>query len=473
MLVNRKDFNCRTGSILALVLLFLAAGVHAVTLDGISIQGASGVTTSEQEAPSVRAAESLFRSSVPQNDHLWTFDQITHRVLLEHPAILAKRSAAEAARADVDAAKWERFPTPAITADKSLDERFVTPARNIDPSKNTDKTFILQQPLWSGGRITYSISAAKFRYGESQESIHEVEENILLAIANAFVEASRWQAHKAVRAESLQQHQHLYEMIKRRVQAEASPQVDLDLAQGRLYQSESDLSYAEQMMQSALLQLSQLAGSPVGAVAALEGALFSQLESQEKSVSGAQAQSPVLARLAHAKDAAEADVNIKKSAYWPQLALRYEKQTGPFTYNLDRLMLTANMQIGAGLSIMPGVEAARARAEAAALERESATRDLAQQVSVDWSNYVAARARVVQASKASLISDIVFESYTRQYTAGRKSWLDVMNSVREASQSKDMIIDVYAQMIGSGLRLLVLTGRLHPAALEEPLRYTQ
>jgi adhesin transport system outer membrane protein len=54
----------------------------------------------------------------------------------------------------------------------------------------------------------------------------------------------------------------------------------------------------------------------------------------------------------------------------------------------------------------------------------------------------------------------VFESYTRQYTAGRKTWLDVMNTVRESTQSDVAVTDAGTQAAAASLRLKLASGNL-------------
>lgn len=125
-------------------------------------------------------------------------------------------------------------------------------------------------------------------------------------------------------------------------------------------------------------------------------------------------------------------------------------------------MVVLDAQIGAGLSATAGVGAANGRREAAQQAREGAIRDLQQQVSIDWDNLTVSRLQLGNATRASSSSKEVFESYTRQYTAGRKSWLDVLNTVREASQYELLVSDVNAQMLGSALRLSLWVGKITP-----------
>ena len=109
---------------------------------------------------------------------------------------------------------------------------------------------------------------------------------------------------------------------------------------------------------------------------------------------------------------------------------------------------------------MSGVQAAIARQVATRQQRETALRELRERVSMDWDELVAARTRLENATRASRSSQDVYESYARQYTAGRKTWLDVMNTVRESTQSDVAVADSRAQAMGASLRLRLLTGNL-------------
>lgn len=382
----------------------------------------------------------------------WTLEQLARQALSSHPAVLSKRSASNAAQADVSAAKWQRYPTPAIST-------------NTDSKNEKFTMFSLQQPIWTGGRITAGIDSAELRHDASRKAIDEAGQDILIKLINAYVEAEHWKARQAISEESTRQQSDLLGMISRRVAVEASPAVDMELAQSRLYQAENELSSSAQSLSNAMTQLSQLSGSQVKETAppAINVSLLPA--SKEAAIKLALDASPTLSRLKLEGDAAAADVDLKRSAWFPQLSLRYEKQDGfvqqGYRVNYDRLMLTLEAQFGAGLSSVAGVDGAIARQDAARQARDSAERDLLQQVAIEWDDMVASRKRLANASKASAGSREVYESYTRQYTAGRKSWLDVLNSVREASQSALQEADATAQMAAASLRLMVLTGKFN------------
>ena len=94
------------------------------------------------------------------------------------------------------------------------------------------------------------------------------------------------------------------------------------------------------------------------------------------------------------------------------------------------------------------------------MTREAAERDMRERLTLDWNEWVGARLRLENANQARTMSAEVSESYARQYTAGRKTWIDVLNAVREATQSELAVGDAQAQMLAASLRLRALTGTL-------------
>ena len=71
---------------------------------------------------------------------------------------------------------------------------------------------------------------------------------------------------------------------------------------------------------------------------------------------------------------------------------------------------------------------------------------------------MASRKRLENALLASTSSKEVYESYTRQYTTGRKTWLDVLNTVRESTQADVAAVDSRTQVTGAALRIQLETG---------------
>lgn len=396
-------------------------------------------------------AAALVTASLGASAADWSLGQMARQALATHPEIVGKQYSLNAAEANVKAAQWQRFPTLAVEGGKANDGN----PRFTDVS--------LTQPIWAGGRISGGIASAEAQKDAASASVDETREDILLRVATAYVEAMRQQARTAIAEKEVEQHQQLFDMISRRVDAQASARVDRDLAQSRLYQADNDLSAAKQALATALSQLSQLVGQRVPSV---DDYSIDQTmpDSVDTAVDMATGVSPTLRRYDYQEKAAEADITVKKAAYLPQVSVRFDKFYGQDlitpqdTTRGSRVMLVIQAEPGAGLSAAAGVGAAVAAKNAAIEARTAALRDLRLVVSTDWDEYMGARERFQSSTLSTASSKAVYESYVRQYTIGKKSWLDVMNTVREASQSEMTTADAKAQMTAAALRLEVRTG---------------
>ncbi|MFZ3016936.1 MAG: TolC family protein [Gallionella sp.] len=374
-----------------------------------------------------------------------TFEQALASTLSSHPVIQGKRSAQVAAQADRKGAEWLRYPTPSIEA-------------TTQGSGNDNGLLRLDQPLWTGGRITAAIDAAGSRLSSADAAVDESTLDLSLRVIAVYSEALRQQAKMQYAQSGVDEHEKLLGMIRRRVEHEVSSQTDQRLAESRLYQAVNDLALTKQAYRNAIAQLGQLCGCAVDAIS--ERGVSAQLDAQnlDDVLSEALAYSPALRRLKFDEEAADADIAAKRSAYSPQLSLRLEKSAGDV--QTSRALLVLQAQPGAGLSAISGVDAAIARREAARMAREAAERDARDRATLDWNEWQSARLRFDNSKLSRTMSTQVFESYARQYAIGRKSWIEVLNAVREASLAEFSLEDARSQMVAASLRLRAQTGKL-------------
>lgn len=385
----------------------------------------------------------------------WPFDRVLEASLAGHPAILSKRSEQAAALADKDAAEWARFPTPSLEASsRSLSSRSASSRSELDASTGLLR---VDQPLWTGGRITAGIEAADSRLEAAAAALDETRLDIFLRVTAAYAEAARQKEREQSARTGVAEHEKLLDMIRRRVAQDVSSQTDQRLAESRLYQANTDLSLSSQALMSAFAQLSELAGAVVGDVSSERLLDPGAPASLTDAVASALAVSPALQRLRHEEAAALADIDSRRSAYMPQVVLRLEHSTGGVA-NDNRASIVLQMQPGAGLSAGAGVQAAIARREAIRLAREAAEREVRERVTRDWNEWLAARSRLEASRQFSEISNEVSESYRRQYVIGRKTWIDVLNAVRETTQARFTLADARAQTFAANLRLQAQTG---------------
>lgn len=388
----------------------------------------------------------------------WSFEQTLRVAQRSHPAVLGRLSSSVAAKAEQEGAEWQRFPSLSVEA-------------GLQNNNGSSSVVRLQQPLWTGGRISAGIEAAGQRLNAADAAVAEARLEIGQKVIAAFTEVLRQQARQNAAVAGVKEHEKLLNMISRRVDREVSPPVDRSFANSRLFQAVNDLSAVTQARANALAQLSQLSGEPVNEVAGDLDVINSKgiAASFALAAESAVDYSPTLRRLDFEGLAAEEDIASKRSAYLPQLALRLEHTTNSAYSQLDnnRAMLVLEAQPGAGFSAASGIAAAKAKRDAVRQAREAALRDIRERVAMDWNELVAAQLRLGYAQQTRGMAAEVFDSYARQYTAGRKSWIDVLNAVREATQSEYSVADANAQAAAAALRLRLLTGNLSSDELKK------
>lgn len=373
--------------------------------------------------------------------------------ILAHPGVAARRAELGAAQAEVEAARWQYYPTPSVQL------------REQDKG-GTATVVAVQQPLWAAGRLDAGLDAANSRARSASVSITEAQYTLALRVTAAW---QAWlQAHG--RGEALAKSVALLtgyaDSMRRRILGGVSAEVDQELVVSRLAQAQGDLAAARAAERSALAQLSQMVGPPLRAAnLAVAHDTGDKLPALETIVEQAAFRYPALRRLEADIETARHEATQKQAALWPTLNLRAEHQrANPTTTGVNgsdnRIMLVLDYTPGAGLSAGANIEAAEARIGGLREGREAARRDLIEKISADYEEHLASRDRRLDLRRTLKSSTEILASYDRLFIAGKRSWLDVMNAARELTQVEMALADVEAQFVTSRYRLRLHGGEL-------------
>jgi adhesin transport system outer membrane protein len=384
--------------------------------------------------------------------------ELTQATLAQHPSLRTAASRAEASRAEVEAAKWQFWPAPSIGV-----ERLQSGGTGDDGDK-TVGVLRLQQPLWTGGRLTAGLQRAQSNALQVEAESLEVRQSLVARVIQAWSEAVVALRKLDAQHQSLERHQRLSQMVERRLAEGASAQSDAALARSRIEMLQAEIQLLQAQRDSAVDRLRLLTGQTIEAK---DLALAHAAQSQARLTLGdlieqAKAISPQLQKTLQASEVARANVGLAKASLLPEVVLRYEHQTGNFSSsnisNTNRVFVTLNSALGAGLSSLSGVNAAVAQLTAAQEQIAEQEQALAEQVQLDFTLAQAARARMRGLAMATQASSEVLDSYERQFLAGRKQWLDLMNAAREQAQSESQLADAMGALELSSLRLVLWTG---------------
>jgi adhesin transport system outer membrane protein len=378
--------------------------------------------------------------------------QLASTAVRTYPSIEAGQASIRASRADISAAKWNRFPS--VTAGARLDD--VRPGA-LEPQ------FSVEQPLWTGGRITGGIERAEAVREVAVAQLDETVEDITVQVVNAYFELVRSGRLETILQESLGEHQRLVESMERRVEQEVSPQSDLELARSRAAQVQQQLSLTQARRYSATQRLAELTGNPeVQAGPMPEYSTTLHHPPTEGAVPQALACDPTRRRLTAEAQVAAAESKIAKAQIMPRVGVRY-------THDEDfgsRVGLFVTAQAAGGLSALSAAEGARLRQQASEIQVTVAERELREQVILDVVENTASRGTIESSSAAALAADRVTESFVRQFITGRRTWLDVMNAVRESMSAEMALVEAQTTAMASASRLLLRTCEWRPELME-------
>jgi adhesin transport system outer membrane protein len=381
-------------------------------------------------------------------------DQAIQHAIKTHPLILSAEGQYRAAKSELTASRWSRFPTVGASArENSFDQKQdVTTA---------------SMPLWMGGRINADIDLAMSNRDGALSGISEAQQSVMLETIGLFFDYFKSEKKLEIASLNVDEHQRLYEIIERRVEAATSPDVDAMLAQARLQSARSAQIQAASVKDISKASLELTVGRVIDAVLVNNNPEPFGISLNEAVATGIKV-SPRIARIESEIKGFEANIKSAKSALYPQVSLGYEKRfNDPDSSRVDQeeTFVSVQFQPGAGLAVASSISAAKQRKQSARDSLEAEKRELRRQIKTAWNEYASVSFQLEPSKMLVDATNSVIESYLRQYAVGKKSWLDVLNAQREATQARNTLVDFEVQYLTSIYRLRVLMNEINPTIL--------
>ncbi|HZU62583.1 MAG TPA: TolC family protein [Novosphingobium sp.] len=367
-------------------------------------------------------------------------EEAVHR----HPSIASQRAALRAAGVDVTAAWLTRLPTMSIQFNQ-----YGAIALSRQVTANVDL------PLWSNGKIPATIDRAR---ASRQAQFYRLAETVLdleLEVNQYYHESKRLAEHEQVLLRILAVMDDMVASMRRRVAQEVSPLADLQLASSRRLQVAQQLDLVRAQKASAQAHLAELVlreEVPLapGFVAPPSWPQWQLPALTERMITASPQRRRVQAEAQVARD----DARITAASRLPGLFASYSYDE---VYK-HRVGLSVRMQTAGGFSEIFSTRAARLRERASDLQAPAVEQDMKATASNDLVEYDSARARDAGARELADDSRKITESYVRQFVGGRRTWLDVMNAVREAMSADLDAIDVRYTAAAAAMRILLRSG---------------
>lgn len=392
------------------------------------------------------------------------------KALNSHPDLMVQEARLQIANTQLDLAKEQFYPTFSVSVEN------VAKTRDVDRNYGTDQavaTFRLQQTLYAFGRLR--ASEAKFAAGVNSQTL--ALEEIKLDLAQSVLQAWGEWFVADLRLEAIiknkKTHQELKDSVSRRAEKGASSPSEVRLSVARLAQVEAQLANAMLQAEAAKVKLEQLVGEPLPSGAEPRQFLEYVLDESPVMVMQALSINPTLMRYASDIAQSEAEVEEEIAALGPEIYLRAEHQRGDYATDIpfqNRVFIGFQSDFGAGSSALMEVKLAEQRITTLKAEVEAAKRDIVERVQLELTQLRLLDVRQKALELSLSANEDIAKAFNRQYLAGRRSWVEVMNTARELSQAELELAELKAAKVLSYWRLsFLVNGVTGTLAASQPI----
>jgi adhesin transport system outer membrane protein len=393
-------------------------------------------------------------SSIVYAKDSYHVNELVSMVIKNHPNIKMQEHMIRGADAQIESAKWNYFPTLSFSANQGVNQ-----------NKAWDGTAVVSQPLWTGGKLdaTYDMAIAN-RYN-SESGLGESGYMLVEMLLNALKTYLKSQGDLKALSEGQKQLNILKDMLARRIEAGVSSKSDMELLRARLYQMQTDINYAKASMQASLSQIELLTNHDFKGKLEVKGRTSFDFASLDKMIKAMIKTHPTLKKYDALIDYAEAEKSQAEAVFMPNVSLKVQRGAGSNDYYYNdttretRVYVAVDASFGAGLSAVSGIEQAEAKIMQLRQEKLSTQQDLINKIMFAYNDYISSSSRVNSQSGSISSSQKVFESYTRLFLAGKRQWLDLVNTSRELTQNQMAFAETESTLLVSAYQLLLLSGK--------------
>lgn len=400
-------------------------------------------------------------SVVPRVVHALSIEEVIKATVESHPAIQSQLAQLDASLADVQTARQQFYPTPSVSV-----EQVNSSAGDWQyGQKSTVQAYRLQQPLWTGGRLSAGLDKAQANSKAAGESVNDVRQQMAFRAVQAWSEWYLASMRVKAQQQSVETHERLMGVVKRRVAEGAMATSELSLTQSRLDQAIAQQQSFLAQQKIAMLKVSQLIGRRLNADESPQ-LVSMTVQCQADTLSDRVVEaSAALKKIKAQQESLGFEVKERQADLTPEIYFRLERQRSPYMSGtvmstFDRAYVGFSSRFGAGLSNLTAIESLEKRRNALNAEYEAAQRNLLEAVQSEQEQLDSITARLPLLRNAMEASSQTAQAWDRQFLAGRRAWIEVMNAAREMAQAEIDFGDANASQISSQWRMGIYCGEL-------------
>ncbi|MGM0560845.1 MAG: TolC family outer membrane protein [Pseudomonadota bacterium] len=343
----------------------------------------------------------------------------------------------------------------------------------------SEASVTVQQMLFDGFATDSEVEASASRIDSAALRVMERSEFIGLEVVRTYIDILRQRELVDLANQNLDTLQRIYRDVVDRVDSGASSVADQQQADERIQNARSLLVDFERSLEEAEITFERLVGEPPQNLADMQSGPQGMPASREQAVQMALENNPSIQFARADLDAAYADWEASKSAFYPEVSLVGTARAG---YNLDdtegknhdlSLQLVVSYPLFTG-----GIDTANreiavreiSQAREAVLNQEREAEELVRQ---SWSSVMANERRIEVLQDQVVSSEQVRNSYLDQFGIGQRTLLDLLDSENELFNARvSLATSEYAEIFAR-YRVLAAAGQLLDTLGVQPPKQAQ
>lgn len=390
-----------------------------------------------------------------------------HSAVTLHPSVSAKLAELKALGFDLAAARAGRYPLLGVQASATDNVAGSTSSTAVDRSDTI--VAVLKQPLWTGGRIDGAIDRAEIKQQTGALAVFALQRQLMEETAGTYATILGARQRLLAAKDNVHEHQQLQALITRRQDGGIASEADIQLAASRVSQAVAQQQQLEAALHRSINDLHALTQLAITAELNVPEE-FAQLPRIEQIPVAAEEASALIRQRQMEVEQARTEAQLAKADMMPSLYAKVEQDVLASTSDRDNelgtrvgLVLEGNLD-GLGFTGLKKMRSAETRITAARRQVDAVRNDEQRTINgllTDLNSYQAilqSNEQLVRSTRQTL------DSFLRQYDAGRKSWLDVLNTLRDLASARLEMEQSRSALLATKLRLATRLGRLDAIA---------
>ncbi len=404
-----------------------------------------------------------------------TFEEALISAYNNHPQLLAERARLREIDETYVQARAQGRLTSDISADTGFSDSTISQPSAFGPSNTSSslKPHSAQiqfvQPLYQGGRVSALKKQAKAGVLSARENLRNIEQNIFLSTATAYVDVIRDEGVTRLRRQNVRVLDKQEVASLERFRLGDGTKTDISQSRSRIAGAEIGLAQADAQLASSRALYIEAVGHPPSELSPAPKFILPQTLGEAQKI--ARENNPQLIAAMFNEEAGDAAIKLAKSAYRPTVSLngsyRVSEDSSTNLTESETSSIVAQLRIplltgGLTGSQLRSAKHARTRLS---FETRTAERAVDREVAQLWGQLDAAKRSLVASQTQAKAAQGALKGVELEKKVGTRTTLDVLDAEEELLNAELTLAQVQRNLDVIGFQFLTLLGAFDAQSL--------